>query len=1117
MRIVHTRGNRNAERRGGCLRLKLLSSASAMTLLLGASAFAQSVSTSGQVSPVQPDNPSASWTIGNPGQLTIGDGAAGSLSVTGGGEVEVDTVAPTRVGRDADGDGSLVISGAGSQVRLLDGGLELGFADGKGEITVTDGGHLRVDGEYIITKIPNGGPLGGDLTQITRNDALAIGKDGGTATLNVTNGGTVRTGLLTISDHSNDSSYGMPSASILIDGEGSSVAVNENLELLLGGAITVSGGAQLRTFTDSAFAADPYKSTIAPDRLYGRASKETVVTVTGTDSAWHSGNTIRAESRVSLTVEDGARVSAAEAIRIGFGRDTSIDGPSVSLLVDDAALKAGSVLYIADGGAWAKASFINGAAIETRGVMAGAGGTRSGDAQYDAQAEILVSGAGTAWKDARIPAFGFYLGDSGLTKMTVTDRATIDTANRAVFGWGTYTSGQADVLVSDGARFSTTSSLTLGEGANARGTLTVDGAGSSVKIGKAFKVGDEGKGEVTVRNGGLIDAGGATALGGASGSEGRMTVADEGQVFTSRIAMGRSDGSASGFLTIGEGSASAWVDASRLDLRSGELRLGDGGVLDLDGGPANIGARGIVSGTGVIGGNLALNGRAAPGHAGIGTLTVNGDVSFNAGSVYSVDLQAPDRSDRIEATGTALVNGGGLEIVKLSDEDSYTGGQTYRIVSAKTVDMREELVFEQPFSLLRTDLVYATDGIDLTLTADIPFTTLAATFNQFQTAAGLQALEQSGDALLVYNTLVGLSLQPGGDQAARRAFDLSSGEVHASAQHAADGTFSLFNHALRYQGVAGAGRTGPETAAAPLGYGPVTRNGAAAAIGEATAGGNARTHGAWAAPLGGFGHIDGNGNAGSLEWWSAGLAGGYEGALDAASGNAVAGFGFGYIHSHGNVDARLSSFDSDGFYLGAYGAWSDGPWNVAGALSYGANRISTERSIAFLGRTAEADYWAHSVGLSGEASYGFDLAETTRIAPLFTLDAGWSGHGSFTERGAGALNLTSASESWGRFDTGLGIALTHVIPAENGPVTLEGRAVWEHAFADTLPSQSLTLAGSPAGFTVHGPEAARNRLRLGAGVSWSISDKTSLRARYDGLFASDQNTHAASFGINVKF
>src|SRR5690606_24970129 len=169
---------------------------------------------------------------------------------------------------------------------------------------------------------------------------------------------------------------------------------------------------------------------------------------------------------------------------------------------------------------------------------------------------------------------------------------------------------------------------------------------------------------------------------------------------------------------------------------------------------------------------------------------------------------------------------------------------------------------------------------------------------------------------------------------------------------------------------------------------------------------------------------------------------------------------------------------------GVYGAWEDGPWSLAGSLAYAANNVSTERNIVFGGinRTAEADYWTHTVGLSGEAAYGFAIGHATTLSPLVTLDAGWSGHGGFTETGAGALDLTGDSESWARFDTGFGIELQHGIPTDSGMLILRGRAVWEHAFADVIPSQAMRFAGSPTSFEVLGPDAGRDRFRLGAGL-----------------------------------
>lgn len=157
----------------------LMGTALATILACADPALGQSVITSGNVSPVHTPNPSPNWTIDGSDQLIIGNGGTGGLSIIGGGWVEVDTTSATQIGRNTGGDGSVLISGTGSAMRVLDGGLNLGFG-GTGEIEVTDGGHLAVEGSLDAS--------GGSLIVVTPIDGLRIGKDGGTATLTVSDG-----------------------------------------------------------------------------------------------------------------------------------------------------------------------------------------------------------------------------------------------------------------------------------------------------------------------------------------------------------------------------------------------------------------------------------------------------------------------------------------------------------------------------------------------------------------------------------------------------------------------------------------------------------------------------------------------------------------------------------------------------------------------------------------------------------------------------------------------------------------------------------------------------------------------------------------------------------------
>jgi autotransporter-associated beta strand protein len=540
-----------------------------------------------------------------------------------------------------------------------------------------------------------------------------------------------------------------------------------------------------------------------------------------------------------------------------------------------------------------------------------------------------------------------------------------------------------------------------------------------------------------------------------------------------------------------------------------------------------VNSGGTLAGIGTIGG-LTLNngGTLSPGNS-IGTLTVVGNAAFNAGSTYLVEINdggnAPGVNNDLVVAGTATIQGGAIFHVVPENgatmSTTYTPNTQYTII--QTAALGDLTVNGAPtitdtFAFL--DFTGHDDGQNYYLTSSAvaaSFCLPGASFNQCQTG---EAVRDLGAGHIAFDAVAGMNQAD-----ANAAFNALSGEIHASGQHVIDQTFGLFSRTLRGQASAGLGGVvGGPVFTAPLAYGPSVQAGpGVVAIDDATTSANAnqRVAQAWLAPLGGRGIIEADGNAGKLVWWTAGLAGGYEGLIDVASGQAYAGFGVGYLRSHGSVDARLSSFDADSFNIGAYGGWTGGPWSLVGSLAYAANRISTERRIVFGGidQTTSADYWNHTIGFSGEAAYGFDLGAGTTISPLFTLDAGWSGHGGFTERGAGALNLTGASESWTRLDTGLGFAVQHVMLTEHGKVTLDARLLWEHAFADVVPSQNLAFAGSPTGFEVRGPDAGRDRVRLGLGVAFEATEDMTIRAGYTGLFSGNQQSHGASLGLNVKF
>ena len=1077
------------------------------------------------------DGTGSRWEIGESG-ASWGHYGNAEITISNGGVVTVgDRV---YVGNTTGSSGELTVNGTGSRLEI-DEHLVIGNA-GSASVEITNGGYISADIVAFGSSTPGNTTslvLDGSGSELHADGGIQIGF-ANTQTMSITDGAGLYTGRVEENPFIGRSYVGYlqprgQSASVLISGTGS-VWEDANYILIRDaswsdadtGTITVENGGSLRGFALDVGRGRDIDITNPSDPFWGEAYLIATGAGTTVEFDWLSVGNAGAKGTVDISA--GAVVTTGETYLGGgatYGGGNTGDGWAFTALSD---------------------------------------------------VDLILSGAGTLWQTTETGEHSFVV-ESGETRIHVTDQARLDVAGDMELGGYTDNPTEADVqmTVDAGGTVHTGGKVLLARADGSVVVVTVDGAGSDWTVDGELVVGAAGDGTLQVLDGATVTAGGfsgqgvlvidgsTVTVGGAdtsttfsgeiSGSGDfvktgigtlsltgsntftGLTTIDQG---TFSLGNGGAGGSLAGdifndnaFLVfnrsddftyagilsgagatsfIGAGTTTLTADSSGLAgpafITNGNLHLAGGAFFGTN--LLTVESGGALSGNGTVVGNLAVAGRLEPG-ASIGTLTVTGDLTLDSGATYVVELNdagnvAGVNSDLIVADTAAIQTGATLHVTAengIDTGETYVPETIYTVIQTSadgnmTVDAAPTITDNFAFLYFTGD----TDGLNYYLTSHITDLCLpTATANQCATA---NAVEEMGAGHLAYDSVLLL-----GQAEANAAFDAMSGEVHASSQHVIDQTFALFNRTLRYQGIAGigAGNFGANVASVP-------------AADDA----DARVRGAWAAPLGAYGRIDGDGNAARLEWWNAGLAGGYEGVIDMGSGNAVGGFGFGYIRSHGSIPDRRSTFDGDGFYLGAYGAWNDGPWTVAGALSYGANSVSTERGIVFgtINETATADYWAHTIGLSGEASYAFDLTDRTKLAPLFTLDAGWSGHGGFTERGAGAFNLTSGSESWTRFDTGIGLALTHTVLTEHGKLMLEGRAVWEHAFADVVPDTMNSFVGGTP-FEIRGPAAAADRLRLGAGLSWDISDDMTVRARYDGLFSSDQANHSASLGFNVRF
>ncbi|MFP8932112.1 S8 family serine peptidase, partial [Pseudomonas aeruginosa] len=113
--------------------------------------------------------------------------------------------------------------------------------------------------------------------------------------------------------------------------------------------------------------------------------------------------------------------------------------------------------------------------------------------------------------------------------------------------------------------------------------------------------------------------------------------------------------------------------------------LVDGGLLSVDGSllsAVEVNAGGTLGGSGRIGGLLARSGGTVAAGNSIGTLEVAGDLRFESGSTYAVEL-SESASDRIVASGKASIAGGNVTLAMETSTDLLSQSQVESLVGGR--------------------------------------------------------------------------------------------------------------------------------------------------------------------------------------------------------------------------------------------------------------------------------------------------------------------------------------------------------------------------------------------------------------------------------------------------
>jgi autotransporter-associated beta strand protein len=696
--------------------------------------------------------------------------------------------------------------------------------------------------------------------------------------------------------------------------------------------------------------------------------------------------------------------------------------------------------------------------------------------------------------------------------MTLNGTGTVDTQNNA-FTLSGPISGSGG-LTKIGSGTLTLSGLNSYSGATAvgAGALAV-GAANMLSAASAFTI---ASGATLSLNGfnqsiGSLAGAGTIALGTAT-----LTTGNDN---TSTTFSGTLSGSG-GLTKVGSGA----LTLSGSSTYSGATAV-NAGTLVVNGSIANspvtVNSGATLAGTGTVGATtINSGGTFAPGNS-PGTMTVQGNLAFQSGALYLVQINPSTASSaNVIAGGSATLAG----TVQAAFAFGAYVSRTYTIVSAAGG------LNGTAFNALTTSNLPGGFTASLSYTATDAILNLTATLGQpgSPSAVGIGGL--SGNAANVANALnnffnSGGALPPGfvnifgltGGNLAN-ALTLLSGEAATGSQQVA---FQLGNQFLGIMldpfvdgrgGLAGAG--GPALGFAPdredvpediaLAYAKILKAPPKPVSFD-------QRWSVWGAGYGGSNRTTGDPAVAGSHDLAARAAGGAAGLDYRLAPGTVIGFALAGGGTSWDLAQGLGGGKSDAFQAGVYGATQWGASYLAAALAFTNHWMSTDR-FAFAGDHLTASFNAQS--FSGRVEGGYRVATFYGgITPYAAIQAQSFHTPGYSENdltgGGFALGYNARNASDTRSELGARFDRLLLLNPE-AALTMRARLAWAHDWVSdpTLAALFQTLPG--ASFVVNGATTAKNSALTSAGAELRLANGVALIGKFDGEFASHSSTYAGT-------
>jgi autotransporter-associated beta strand protein len=559
----------------------------------------------------------------------------------------------------------------------------------------------------------------------------------------------------------------------------------------------------------------------------------------------------------------------------------------------------------------------------------------------------------------------------------------------------------------------------------------------------------------------------------------------------------------------------------------------NGGLLNIDGSIASsslttVNGAGALGGTGTVGNTFINGGTLAPGN-GSGTLTVSGNLAFTTAAAYLIGV-SQSGSALTSVTGTATLAG---TVIVVSPTSTYRFEQPTTILSAAGGLGGTTFNALALPDFITGSLSYTSTSAQLTLAlalGQVP----GLNANQMQVASAIdRGVNARGTLPSGFANLLNLS-----PSALPSALSQLSGEIGTGAQQTTFGAMTQFVSSLIDH------MTGADV--------PVSTPGASQYADDPSAANayasNANTSGTkserdayaaiynkapprpadpfaqgwsvWAGGFGGSQTTDGNASLGSSGSTSQ-IYGSVVGADYRISPFTVAGLALAGGGTNFSVNG-LGSGRSDLFQAGVFIKHNIGAAYISGALGYGWQNITTDRTVTLAGvDQLRANFDANAFSGRLEGGYRF-------VAPWMGLGVTPYAAGQFTTfelpayaeqalAGSNTFALSYASQSITDSRSELGLRTDKSYALTNAVLTLRGRLAWAHDF-DTDRGAAATFQSLPgASFVVNGAAPAHDSALTTASAEVKWLNGFSVAATFEGEFSDVTQSYAGKGTVRYSW